>query len=178
MPQNRTVFDFEYAVRNTRIVHAPSRALETFGETLVNYHHVAELADDPRKVRVREGRLEAHKPAIITPEAYVREEMEGFGDEARRYLAFLKEHEDEVKILQYGYRLKREAFSEQIVTGGLDAVAARVVDEVKADNRPFDVVLTGVDDPWDVSLVHFFWLHVNASAPFNVRDMKKAGLIP
>jgi len=35
-----------------------------------------------------------------------------------------------------------------------------------------------VDDPWDVSLVHFFWLHVNASAPFNVRDMKKAGLIP
>ncbi|MBR4651734.1 MAG: hypothetical protein IKO72_00080 [Kiritimatiellae bacterium] len=167
-------FNFWYAVRNTRIVRAPARALETFGETLVNYHLVAELEDDPGKVRIREGRLEAHKPAIITPEAYVQDQMEGFGEQARQYLDFLKQHEDSIRILQYGYRLRQEAFSEQVVTDSIDAVLDRVVECVKAADDPFATVIRGVDEPWDVCLVHFFWLHANASAPVNVRDFEKA----
>ncbi len=167
-------FNFWYAVRNTRIVRAPARALETFGETLVNYHLVAELEDDPGKVRIREGRLEAHKPAIITPEAYVQDQMEGFGEQARQYLDFLKQHEDSIRILQYGYRLRQEAFSEQVVTDSIDAVLDRVVEGVKAADDPFATVIRGVDEPWDVCLVHFFWLHANASAPVNVRDFEKA----
>ena len=70
MPADSRQFNFWYAVQNTKVVRAPARALETFGATLVNYHLVAELEDDPHKVRIREGRLEAHKPAIITPEEY------------------------------------------------------------------------------------------------------------
>ena len=48
-------FDFWYAVHNTKIVRGPSRALETFGATRINYHHLAELPDDPRKIRIREA---------------------------------------------------------------------------------------------------------------------------
>ena len=70
MQQGRKQFDFWYAVHHTKVVRGPSRALETFGETRINYRHIAELQDDPGKIRIREGRLEAHKPAIITPEAY------------------------------------------------------------------------------------------------------------
>jgi len=174
MSSDTRQFNFLYAVQNTRIVHAPARALETFGATLVNYHLVAELEDDPRKVRIREGRLEAHKPAIITPEAYVQDQMEGFGDAARQYLDFLKQHEDSIRILQYGYCLKQEAFSEQVVTDAVDAVLERVVARVKAAEDPFATVIRGVDEPWDVCLVHFFWLHANASAPVNVREFEKA----
>ena len=173
MSEDNRQFDFLYAVKNTRIVRPPVRALETFGETLVNYHLVAELADDPRKVRIREGRLEAHKPAILTPEAYVQEQMEGFGEQARQYLDFLKQHEDAIRILQYGYSLKQEAFSEQVVTDSVDAVLERVVARVKEANDPFATVIRGVDEPWDVCLVHFFWLHANASAPVNVREFEK-----
>ena len=100
--------------------------------------------------------------------------MSGFGEQARRYLEFLKENQDSVRILQYGYRLSQEAFSEQIVTDSLDSVSARVEADVKSAGDPFSAVIRGVDDPWDVSLVHFFWLHVNASAPVNVRDFEKA----
>ena len=82
MPSEKKSFDFWYAVHNTQIVHVPSRALETFGETRIHYYHLAELPDVPGKVRVREGRLEAHKPLLITPEAYVQEEMSGFGEQA------------------------------------------------------------------------------------------------
>jgi len=174
MQKGNKKFDFWYAVHHTKVVHAPSRALETFGETRINYRHVAELPDDPGKVRVREGRLEAHKPAIITPEAYVHDMMDGFGEEARQYLEFLKQHEDSVRILQYGYRLSQEAFSEQVVTDSLEAVTARVVADVVEQNDAFAAVIQGVDEPWDVSLVHFFWLHVNASAPFNVREFEAA----
>lgn len=167
-------FDFWYAVNHTKVVEAPSRALETFGATRVNYHLVAELEDDPRKVRIREGRLEAHKPALITPEAYVQDQLEGFGEQARQYLEFLKQNEDKIRILQYGYCLSQEAFSEQVVTDSLAAVTERVVAQTKAANDPFSAVIQGVDNPWDVCLVHFFWLHVNASAPVNIRDLEKA----
>ncbi|MBO7686218.1 MAG: hypothetical protein J6V72_07545 [Kiritimatiellae bacterium] len=173
MPSEKKSFDFWYAVHNTQIVRAPSRALETFGETRIHYYHLAELPDVPGKVRVREGRLEAHKPLLITPEAYVQEELSGFGEQARQYLDFLKQNQDSIRILQYGYRLSQESFSEQIVTDSLDAVAERVGEEVKRSEDPFAVVIKGVDDPWDVSLIHFFWLHVNASAPVNVRDFER-----
>ena len=52
----------------------------------------------------------------------------------------------------------------------------RVVKSVEDGNDPFGVVIHGVDDPWDVCLVQFFWLHVNASAPVNLKEMFKAGL--
>ena len=173
MSQQSRQFDFWYAVHNTKIVRGPSRALETFGATRINYRHLAELPDDPRKIRIREGRLEAHKPAIITPEAYVQDQMEGFGEAAKQYLDFLKQHEDSIRILQYGYCLKQEAFSEQVVTDSVEAVLERVVARVKEANDPFATVIRGVDEPWDVCLVHFFWLHANASAPVNVREFEK-----
>ena len=173
MDLEKKKFDFWYAVNNTEIVSAPSRLLETFGVTLLNYHVVAEVEDNPGKVRVREGRLEAHKPTIIMPDSFMNESLEGFGEEAKKYYEFLKEHKDSVRILQYGYTLKQESFSEQVITDSLQAVLDRVVAQVKTSNDKFSVVIKTVDNPWDVSLVKFFWMHVNASAPFNVQEFEK-----
>lgn len=132
------------------------------------------MPDCPGKIRIREGRLEAHKPAILTPEAYVQEQVEGFGEEARKYLDFLKSLPGDVRVLQYGYNLSQEAFSEQIVSDSMLAVTARVLADVREKRDDFSAVIQGVDDPWDVSLIHFFWLHVNASAPVNVREFEAA----
>ena len=54
-------YDRWYAARMVRILIQPSHELETFGNTLVNYHLVSELDDYPGKIRIREGRLEAHQ---------------------------------------------------------------------------------------------------------------------
>ncbi len=174
MSSRNRQFDFWYAVHNTNIVHHPSRALETFGATRISYRHLAELPDCPGKVRIREGLLEARKPAILMPDAYAEEDTEGFGEEARRYLEFLKSQSRDVRILRYGYRLVQEAFSEQIVSDSMDAVTARAVEDVRLRRDDFSAVIQGVDEPWDVSLIHFFWLHVNASAPVNVREFEAA----
>ena len=170
-------YDFMYAAESTQVLYAPTRALETFGSTCVDYHLLAELEDYPGKIRIREGRLQANKPEIITPERYVKDEFEGFGEMAQRYYEFLKQHEDDLKILKYGYRLKQEAFSEQIVTDSMEAVAERVVREAKTAGRPFDAVIKGVDDPWDVCLMRFFWMHTRASVAKNMEDFKNAGMI-
>ncbi len=173
MNEQQKNFDFWYAATNAEVVLAPSRKLETFGSTLINYHLVSELLDEPGRVRVREGRLEASRPTLIMPSEYARIDASGFGAEAKKYLEFLREHEDSIRILEYGYRLKQEAFSEQVVTDSVQAVVDRVVAEVKSSGSGFDAVVTGVDEPWDVALVKLFWLEVNASAAVNVRELEE-----
>ena len=167
-------FDRWYAAKSARFLLEPSHRLETFGNTLVNYHLVSELPDHPGKVRVREGRLEAHQPLVITPQV-AEIETEGLGDEAKAYLEFLKENEKDLRILQYGYHLKSDNFSEQIVTDRLSVVTERVKSEVVASNDKFAAVVQCVDDPWDVALVELWLREVNRSAQGNIDDLQKSG---
>src|SRR5690554_4119573 len=126
MSASPTSFDFWYAVRNTTVVIPPKRHLETFGNTMINYLLVSELMDTIGQVRIREGRMQAARPQIVTPSAYSKMILEGFGEQAEKYLEWLREHEDHVHILQYGYSLKQEAFSEEIVNDSIDSVLERV----------------------------------------------------
>lgn len=167
-------FDRWYAAKSARFLVEPSHQLETFGNTLVNYHLISELQDHPGKVRIREGRLEAHQPLVITPD-FSSVETEGFGDEARAYLEFLKENEKNLRILQYGYHLKSDNFSEQIVTDRLSAVTERVKEAVIASGDKFSAVIQGVDDPWDVALVELWLREVKRSAGGNIRELGERG---
>lgn len=173
MSKQPTQFDFWFAVNNTEIVVPPKRHLETFGNTIINYHMVSELMDAVGKVRVREGRMQALRPQIITPSSYSTTLLEGFGEQAKQYLEWLKEHEDSVRILRYGYTLKQEAFSEQVLTDSMDAVLERVKAEVAAKKDPFSAVIKGVDDPWDVCLVRLFWTVIQNSAHANIRELNE-----
>ena len=167
-------FDRWYAAKRVRILLSPSHQLETFGSTLVNYHLISELADHPGKVRVREGRLEAHQPLVISPH-FSEVTIEGLGDEAKAYLEFLKENEQNLRILRYGYHLKSDNFSEQIVTDSLAVVTERVKSEVIASNDKFAAVLQGEDDPWDVALVELWRREVERSAGRNIRELSEKG---
>jgi hypothetical protein len=171
MSKKPTQFDFWFAVNNTEIVVPPKRPLETFGNTIINYHLVSELMDSIGKVRVREGRMQALRPQIITPSSYSNTLTEGFGEQAKQYLEWLKEHEDSVRILRYGYTLKQEAFSEQVLTETPEAVLERVKADVAGKKDPFAAVIKGVDDPWDVCLVRLFWTVIQNSAQSNIREL-------
>lgn len=173
MNKKPTQFDFWYAVQNTEIIVPPKRHLETFGNTMINYHLVSELMDDPTKVRIREGRMQASRPQIITPSAYAETELKGFGEEAAKYIDWLRENEDAIRILQYGYSLKQDTFSEQIVTDTIEAVLERVKADVATKNDPFSAIVKGVDSPWDVCLVRLFWLVMHASVPLNIRELEE-----
>lgn len=165
--ENRSPVDFWYAVNNTRVLSLPERRLETFGSTVLNYHLVTELMDAVGQVKIREGRMEAFRPEIITPEAYAKIALDGFGKEASEYLDWLKEHSKDFQIMKYGYNLKQESYSEHTVTDSVEAVTERVKAEVKQKDDPFSAVLVGVDEPWDVCLIKLFVEMIQRSAKSN-----------
>ena len=175
MSENRKL-DFMYAVANTELVVVPRKHLETFGNTLVDYHLVSEGMDTVGQIKVRRGRMQINRPQIVTPDAYSRIMLDGFGEEAAKYADWLREHDSEFHILRYGYSLRKEAFSEETVTDSLEAVVDRVRRDVEASNDPFGAVLKGVDEPWDVCLLRLFVAVVQSSIRSNVMEMAQRHL--
>lgn len=167
-------FDRWYAARNVKIFLSPSHGLETFGSTLVNYHLISEIEDRPGKIRIREGRLEAHKPLVITPD-FSEITTDGLGEAAQEYLEFLRQTEKNLRILEYGYHLKSDNFSETVLTEPIEAVAAKIKREAIVKNDKFAAVLQGVDDPWDVALVELWRREVMRSAGRNIMELNERG---
>ncbi len=166
-------FDFWYAVNNTELISSPSSRLETFGETVVNYYLVSELMDSVNKVRIREGHLKALKPEIITPHSLGQVDLDDFGPEARKYAEWLQEHADDLRILQYGFRIQKQEIKEYVVSDNIDNVLDRVKQEVDAKDDPLSAILLGVDDPWEVCLLKLMVELVQHSAGGNIQDIQQ-----
>ncbi len=166
-------FDFWYAVNNTELVMKPTNRLETFGDTVVNYHLVCELMDSVDKVCVREGHLKALKPEIITPQSLGQMDLEDFGQDARQYADWLAEHGGDLKILQYGFRIQKQEIKKYVVTDHLDNVMDRVKAEVGAKDDPLSAILIGVDSPWEVCLLKLMVELVQHSAQGNIQDIRQ-----
>jgi len=165
-------FDFWYAVNNTELVTAPTSRLETFGDTVVNYHLVCELMDRVDQVCVREGQLKAFKPEIIIPQSLGQMDLEDFGQDANQYAEWLAQHGGDLKILQYGFRIQKQEVKEYIVTDHLDNVMDRVRTEVAAKNDPLSAILIGVNSPWEVCLLKLMVDLVQHSAQGNILDIQ------
>lgn len=165
MRSTPTEFDFAYAVRHTRIVCAPEQLLDPFDQTTIDYTLLTQPMDDPSKTRVREGKLQTFPPRLILPGDLSTQELEGFGPQAQAYLNFLREHASRIRILRYAYRLKRESYSETLISEPLEEVRERAKKAfLRRDNRAAALVV-GVDEPWDVCLLHLFMRLVQASVP-------------
>lgn len=166
-------FDFWYAVNNTEVVRLPPQRLETFGATVVNYHLVTELMDMANKVRVREGRIQAYRPEIITPRAILESVLDGFGEEAGRYAEWLRANEKELLILKYGFKIRKQETREHVVSEALGAVIEAVKAEMDREDDPLSALVVGVDDPWEVCLLKLMVEVVQQSAGDNLRDLRR-----
>jgi hypothetical protein len=166
-------FDFWYAVNNTEVISVPQNRLETFGTTMVNYHLVSELMDSVDKVRVREGKLKAFRPEIITPFPLTNEMLEGFGEEAQDYADWLRQNAGELQMLKYGFKVQKQEINDYIISDPIDAVVERVRDEIKERNDPLGAVLVGVEKPWEVCLLKLMVELVQGSIEGNIQDIRQ-----
>jgi hypothetical protein len=173
---NNKQFDFWYAVNNTELITTPTGRLETFGDTVVNYYMVCELMDAVDQVRVREGHLKALKPAIITPHSLGQMDVGDLGEDAQQYADWLKEHANDLRILQYGFTLEKQEVKEYVVTDHIDNVLDRVKAEVAAKEDPLSSILLGVDDPWQVCLMKLMVDLVQHSAQGNIQDFRQQSI--
>src|ERR1700745_1483863 len=159
-----TKADFEYAIENTHVIGAPER-------------RIAELKDRVDQVRIRNGKIHAERPQILTPEHYCRLLLEGFGEKAERYIDQLREHARNMAVLRYGFQFRKTDLSEQTLRDSLDSVINRTRRKVESKNESLSAVIHGVDDAWEVCLLKFTIDLVERSSGNNLGDFRKRGLI-
>jgi hypothetical protein len=169
-------FNFWYAVHNTHVLLSPSSSLETFGNTTLNYHLVTEQMDTAEKIRIREGRVKAFRPEILTPNSFLDTILEGFGEEANAYGDWLRKNEQELCLLKYGFKIAKEHISEEIVTGTLEQIAQEVKESVSKGADPLAAVVVGVEKPWEVCLLKLMIDVVQKSSGPNIQDFRDHGI--
>jgi len=169
--------DFDYAIENTQVILAPERQIATFGSTSFNFYLISELMDRVDQVRVRNGKIHAERPQILTPEHYCRLLLEGFGEKAQRYVDQLREHARNVAVLRYGFQFRKTDVTEQTLRDSIDAVINRTKRRVESENEPLSAVIQGVDDAWEVCLLKFTIDLIERSSGENLGDFRKRGLL-
>ena len=169
--------NFQYAIENTEVILAPEGQIATFGHTSFRFYLISELMDQADEVRVRDGRIHAERPQILTPDHYARLLLEGFGDKALRYVEHLRERAQQFAVLRYGFQFRKTDVVEKTVRASLASVIEQTKARVNRDEEPLSAVIQGVDDAWEVCLLKFTIDMIERSSGGNIGDFRKRGLI-
>ena len=166
-------------VKRTEILRTPKQRLATFAATNIYYYLVtepvySELVKNVTETVVREGRVIAEKPRIVTP--YYLSRLEGFSSEARRYFGTLIEaHGSNAPGLFYTYKNEPKELS--IVPDNLLSVVANLNAEIDKRGDPLTSIIKGEDEFWDVSLMKFIYEMTRRSLQNNLWQMGSRGLL-
>ena len=169
--------DFQYAIENTRVILAPERQIATFGSTSFRFYLISELMDQVNEIRVRDGRIHAERPQILTPEHYSRLLLEGFGEKAAKYADMLRERMANMAVLRYGFQFRKTDVVENRVRDTMEAVVERTRHQVERSAEPLSAVIQGVDDAWEVCLLKFTIDLIERSSGGNMGDFRRRGLV-
>src|SRR5258705_3911395 len=146
--------DFDYAIENTHVIVAPERQIATFGSTSFDFYLISELMDRVDQVRVRNGKIHAERPQILTPEHYCRLLLEGFGEKAERYIDQLREHARSMAVLRYGVQFRKNDLSEQTLPDLIYSVINRTPRQVESKKGTLNAGNHDVADAWGSLVVH------------------------
>jgi len=169
----------KYAVQHTEILRLPKQSLATFGTTNIYYYLVtepaySELVKDVTETVVREGRVIAQKPRIVTP--YYLSRLEGFSLEARSYFeSLIREQGSNTPGLFYTY--KNEPKELNIVSDNLLSVVNKLSEEIDKRGDPLTSIIRGEDELWDVSLMKFIYELTRSSLRNDLMQLGSRGLL-
>jgi len=167
------------AVEHTEILRVPKQTLNTFGITNIYYYLVTEPAYSEiirsiTETVVREGRVIAERPRIVTP--YYLSSLEGFSTDARRYFdVLIKAHGPDVPGLFYTYRNEPKELN--IVSDSLLSVVEKLNARIDKRGDPLAAIIKGQDELWDVSLIKFIFEMTRNSLEDNIKQMSARGLL-
>jgi hypothetical protein len=167
------------AVLNTEILRAPKQSLYTFGTTDITYFLVTEPSygeskEEVNETVVRQGKVIAQRPRIVTP--FYLSQLEGFGTEARRYFdSLMREYGPNTAGVFYTYR--NEPKDLNIVSDSLPSVVNKINTEIDQRGDTLSAIIRGVDTLWDVSLLKFIFELTRQSVGDNVHQMGQRGLL-
>ncbi len=167
------------AIKQTEVLRPPKQHLSTFGTTNVYYYLVTEpsyteVTKETAETVVREGRVVAERPKIVTP--YYLQHLEGFSGDARRYFeALISEHGANAPGLFYSY--KNEPKELNIVSDNLLSVVDKLNEKIDKRGDALAAIVRGVDELWDVSILKFIYEITRSSVKDNLMQMGARGLL-
>lgn len=167
----------QYAIENTRVLHAPERRIATFGQTSFRFFLITELMDQVNQVRIRDGRLHAERPQIIRPGGLQEMLLEGFGGRAEEFVDWMRDHAPQLAVLKYGFQFRKTDVTDQIVHSPVAEVVGRLRETVERLEDPMSAIIEGVDEGWEVCLLKFASDLIQESAGDNLGDFRKRGLL-
>jgi hypothetical protein len=157
----------------------PRQTLSTFGTTNIYYYLLTEpsykgVVGGEEETVVREGRVRAEKPKVVTP--YYLFNVEGFSDHAKHYLKMVaKEYGPHTPGLFYGY--KNEPKELNIVTSDMESVVRKLADKIDKEGDQLATIIKGVDELWDVSILKFIFDMTRYSLDSNIQELGRRGLL-
>src|SRR5256885_2775907 len=169
--------DFQYAIENTRVILAPERQIATFGSTSFRFYLISELMDQVNEIRVRDGRIHAERPQILTPDHYSRLLLEGFGEKAKRFVEQLREQAQNFAVLRYGFQFRKTDVAERTVRDSMASVIEQTRARVEGSDDPLSAVIQGVADACEACLLKFTIDLIEKSAGGNLGDFRRHGLL-
>jgi hypothetical protein len=161
----------QYAIEHTEVLRPPKQNLATFGSTNIYYYLVTELMDSANVVR--EGRVIAARPKIVTPAYLIN--LEGFSGQARRFIEMMAEKHPRESGILYSY--KNEPKEMNIISESMKEVVDKIGQLIDSHGDPLTAIIKGVEEMWDVSLLKFTYELTNKSVYTNVTEMEKRGLL-
>ena len=161
----------QFAIEHTEIIRRPKQKLATFGTTNVYYYLISELMD--RVNVVREGRVIAAKPKIVTPAYLIN--LEGFSAEATRFFELLARKFPQESGIFYSYR--NDPLEMNIVSEPTDTVIENINHIIDQQENPLTAIIKGIDEMWDVSLLKFTFDLTRSSLYRNMTEMDSKGLL-
>lgn len=161
----------QYVIEHTEVLRAPKQSLSTFGTTNIYYYLVTELAEWVNVVR--EGRVIAAKPKIVTPSYLIN--LEGFSMQAKRFIEIMAEKNPHEPGIFYTY--KNEPGEMNIVSESVGAIVDKVNRRIDGQRDPLTTIIKGVEELWDVSLLKFTYELTRSSMQGNVAELERHGLL-
>ena len=161
----------KYALEHTELIRRPQQTLATFGDSAIDYYVITELASNFSVVR--DGKVIAARPRIVTPSYLVN--VEGFSEDARRYIKMMaRENPNDPGII---YRYKNEPREMHIVSEPIKGVIDRLNALLDEQSNPLSIIIRGVEELWDVSLLMFISDLTRRSIHDNALEFQRKGLL-
>jgi hypothetical protein len=170
-----------YAIEHTELLRPPKQNLATFGITDIHYYLLtqpiySEMLDTDREDEtvVREGRVVAERPKIVTP-YYLLNLFQGF-EHGKEYAEYLLRHygSHEPGLL---YRYRNEPAEINILSSPMESVIYNLNQRIDSGENPLVTIIKGIDELWDVSLMKFIYDMTQRSLTSNMMELGIRGLL-
>jgi hypothetical protein len=142
-------------------------------------YYLDEFPDEGPETKVREGKITWEKPKLLTPDYMIN--MSGFSGEAKEAMQMIASDNPDLAGLLYKMNYRKESISTFTISRELEKAEAEIRDKIDQDDDKDDnltVIIKGVDELWDVSLMKFIQnLVVKSAYKSQLPDYEEKGFL-